>query len=105
MEEDENVDILNAFEAGAGAGIGIYIFDGALLLFGANVSSEMSLLIGSTGPVDGVMGPNTMAALEKFQQENDLAPTGRLNAETLEALEIDNQSMYNDDLEDSAFAE
>ena len=70
-----------------------------------SVQEALNNLDYDAGTADGVMGPNTMAALEKFQRENDLAPTGRLNAETLEALEIDNKSMYNDDLEDSAFAE
>lgn len=38
------------------------------------------------GPVDGVIGPRTQAALEAFQRANDLA-IGRVTIETLSALE------------------
>src|SRR5262249_25019142 len=34
------------------------------------------------GPVDGIMGPRTMAALRNFQAHNGLKVTGKLNTET-----------------------
>ena len=34
------------------------------------------------GPIDGLMGPRTSAALREFQQKEDLKETGRLDAET-----------------------
>ncbi len=41
------------------------------------------------GPVDGLMGRRTRAALEAFQKANDLEPTGRVDAATAEALGLD----------------
>lgn len=38
------------------------------------------------GPADGLMGPNTAAALRGFQRDQGLAETGELTAETLRAL-------------------
>lgn len=38
------------------------------------------------GPVDGLMGPRTRGAIEVFQRSIDLSVTGKLDAETLEAL-------------------
>src|SRR5215831_6650467 len=38
------------------------------------------------GPVDGIMGPRTMAALRNFQAHNGLKVTGTLNTETENAL-------------------
>ena len=38
------------------------------------------------GNIDGIVGPQTMAALRDFQTENDLAVTGMLNDETRQAL-------------------
>ena len=40
------------------------------------------------GPIDGVLGPLTEAALRKFQQQRSLQRTGRLDTETLKALEV-----------------
>lgn len=40
------------------------------------------------GRVDGVSGPQTAAALREFQYQNGLAPTGRLNLSTANALGI-----------------
>lgn len=37
--------------------------------------------------VDGVMGPQTKAALRDFQQQNGLSVTGTLNSETVSALQ------------------
>ena len=38
------------------------------------------------GPIDGVLGPRTRAALQAFQQQAGLARSGRLDTETLDAL-------------------
>ena len=38
------------------------------------------------GPIDGKIGPKTIAALKKFQQDHDLAVTGKLDEETLRKL-------------------
>jgi peptidoglycan hydrolase-like protein with peptidoglycan-binding domain len=40
------------------------------------------------GPSDGVMGPKTQAALKEFQQAKGLESSGKLDQETLAALEI-----------------
>lgn len=39
------------------------------------------------GPIDNVLGPQTRAALSKFQQDNNL-PVGRLDTETMKALGV-----------------
>lgn len=44
---------------------------------------------GSQVAVDGRWGPATRKALEDFQRSHDLKPTGRLNAETQAALNLD----------------
>lgn len=41
------------------------------------------------GPVDGILGPKTEAALERFQADNGLTQSGRLNQETLKKLDIE----------------
>lgn len=41
------------------------------------------------GPVDGLVGPRTQAALRQFQQDQGLDASGEINAETLTALDID----------------
>jgi peptidoglycan hydrolase-like protein with peptidoglycan-binding domain len=38
------------------------------------------------GPVDGFMGPRTIAAVKAFQKEHGLMPTGQLDASTLAKL-------------------
>jgi peptidoglycan hydrolase-like protein with peptidoglycan-binding domain len=38
------------------------------------------------GPIDGVMGPRTSAAIKEFQQKENLNPTGQLDAETKSKL-------------------
>jgi hypothetical protein len=38
------------------------------------------------GPADGVMGPNTRAAIQKFQADNGLPQTGSLDPATRDAL-------------------
>jgi peptidoglycan hydrolase-like protein with peptidoglycan-binding domain len=41
------------------------------------------------GPIDGKMGPLTQQSIELFQQQENLAATGDLNSQTLEALDIE----------------
>jgi peptidoglycan hydrolase-like protein with peptidoglycan-binding domain len=41
-----------------------------------------------TGPIDGVIGPATRAALAAFQRAENLQPTGGLNTRTLAALGV-----------------
>ncbi|KJS03284.1 MAG: hypothetical protein VR65_02665 [Desulfobulbaceae bacterium BRH_c16a] len=40
------------------------------------------------GPIDGLMGKKTRAALTRFQKDNNLEPTGLLDEATMIALEI-----------------
>ncbi|MWV13308.1 hypothetical protein F3I62_14475 [Pseudomonas sp. R-28-1W-6] len=41
------------------------------------------------GPPDGVLGPRSRVAIQKFQTSNNLSPTGELSSATLELLGID----------------
>lgn len=43
------------------------------------------------GPIDGIMGRRTKAAVLRFQSENGLVPTGELNQDTMDVL-LGNQS-------------
>ena len=40
------------------------------------------------GPIDGVMGPRTVAAIEAFQKAENLSVTGRADAQTLGRLGV-----------------
>jgi peptidoglycan hydrolase-like protein with peptidoglycan-binding domain len=40
------------------------------------------------GPVDGILGPNTRAALQAFQKSEGLDPSGRVDRGTLEKLGV-----------------
>lgn len=42
------------------------------------------------GPVDGVMGPKTHAAIRSYQEKNSLAADGRLGPQTLGSLGVEN---------------
>ena len=42
----------------------------------------------NSGPVDGILGPQTRAALRKYQGDQKLAQTGRLDQKTLAALNV-----------------
>jgi peptidoglycan hydrolase-like protein with peptidoglycan-binding domain len=44
-----------------------------------------------SGPIDGIMGPGTAAALRAFQRRAGLRVTGRANPETLAALRIEDR--------------
>lgn len=70
-----------------------------------NVQKSLNSLDYQAGSVDGIMGPKTMSAIEKFQRDNNISATGRLNAQTLEALEIDDRSIYNDNMDSETYAE
>src|SRR5262245_43650700 len=41
-----------------------------------------------SGPVDGILGPSTRAALQAFQKSEGLDPSGRLDRGTLEKLGV-----------------
>lgn len=45
------------------------------------------------GEIDGQMGPNTKQALEQFQKKNGLQETGRLDQQTLAALDVNLSGM------------
>ena len=40
------------------------------------------------GPIDGIMGPKTMAALKTFQKDQKLTESGRLDDQTREKLGV-----------------
>ena len=40
------------------------------------------------GPVDGVLGPNTRAALKKYQEQQNLTADGRVGPKTLDSLGV-----------------
>jgi peptidoglycan hydrolase-like protein with peptidoglycan-binding domain len=42
------------------------------------------------GPVDGIMGPRTQAALRAYQKDQKLPETGRMDAQTREKLGVSN---------------
>jgi peptidoglycan hydrolase-like protein with peptidoglycan-binding domain len=40
------------------------------------------------GPIDGIMGPKTMAALKAFQKDQKLTESGRLDDQTRDKLGV-----------------
>jgi peptidoglycan hydrolase-like protein with peptidoglycan-binding domain len=44
------------------------------------------------GPIDGVMGPRTSAAIREFQQKENLAVNGQLDPETRAKLVVASSS-------------
>jgi putative exosortase-associated protein (TIGR04073 family) len=51
-----------------------------------DVQQRLSDMGYQPGPVDGVIGPKTRAAVRAFQKDNDLHQTGRLDHDTLAAM-------------------
>ena len=45
------------------------------------------------GPVDGVIGPRTQSALRQFQQQQGIPSSGRLDSQTLGALNVSSAGM------------
>jgi hypothetical protein len=43
------------------------------------------------GPIDGILGRRTQAAVRTFQQQRGLVPTGQLDGDTLKALEVEDK--------------
>lgn len=54
-----------------------------------NLQSRLRTLGFYRGGVDGVWGPGTQQAIERFQQGHGLQPTGQLNPATAQALGMD----------------
>jgi peptidoglycan hydrolase-like protein with peptidoglycan-binding domain len=42
----------------------------------------------STGPIDGILGPNTESALREFQRAQGISVTGRADQQTLASLGV-----------------
>lgn len=53
-----------------------------------DVQDRLTTLGYNPGPVDGILGPKTRAALRSFQETNGLPATGEVDAETLSALGV-----------------
>ena len=52
-----------------------------------NIQQELRRQGYDPGPADGVMGARTAAALKKYQRDNDLRQTGRIDEDTCESLQ------------------
>lgn len=46
------------------------------------------------GGVDGVWGPGTEAAMRSYQQQHNLSPTGKIDADTLASLNLGTSQKY-----------
>lgn len=53
------------------------------------IQSQLRMFGFYYGGIDGVWGPGTQAAIERFQLSRRLQPTGQLNPETAQALGLD----------------
>ena len=51
------------------------------------LQAALILLGYDTGPMDGILGKSTRRALQKFQSDNRLSPTGNLDSATLSAVQ------------------
>jgi peptidoglycan hydrolase-like protein with peptidoglycan-binding domain len=56
-----------------------------------NVQKALQEKGADPGPIDGIMGPKTEAALKAFQKEQKLPETGRLDSQTLAKLGVSAQ--------------
>lgn len=54
-----------------------------------NIQARLRALGFYRGPVDGIWGPQTQAAMERFQQGRGLQPSGQINPVTAQALGLD----------------
>jgi uncharacterized protein YecT (DUF1311 family) len=54
----------------------------------ASIQSNLNRLGYDAGPVDGVLGSGTAAAIRAYQSANGLAPTGRVSAALSKALQV-----------------
>jgi peptidoglycan hydrolase-like protein with peptidoglycan-binding domain len=52
------------------------------------VQQELSQLGYYQGPIDGVIGPQTVKAVRLFQSHDNLSVTGQIDSSTLQALRI-----------------
>ncbi len=50
------------------------------------------------GPIDGVWGPQTQAAVRDFQQQNNLQATGQLDQRTMQELGVGRDHISGEDL-------
>lgn len=57
------------------------------------------------GPVDGLVGPRTQAALRQFQQDEGLDASGEIDAQTLTALDIDSSEFAAFGIEEESTSE
>jgi len=59
-------------------------------LKGAELVRMVQLVLNDSGfdpgPIDGVLGPKTSAAIKKFQIEKELEPTGEIDKQTSDRL-------------------
>src|SRR5438876_5255991 len=60
-----------------------------------DAQQRLSALGYYTGPIDGLWGPDTQAAVERFQRDRGLQVTGDLNQVTASALQGPPQSSFN----------
>ena len=56
------------------------------------VQQKLSEMGHDPGPVDGIWGPRTQAAVKEFQQQKDIQATGQLDQKTLSELGVDVQA-------------
>lgn len=70
-----------------------------------NVEEKLSRRGYTINKIDGVMDIETEAALKKFQTEQDLKITSKLNKETLEELDVDYKDAISNSKNRDSFAE
>jgi Putative peptidoglycan binding domain len=58
------------------------------------VQSKLANLGYYRGPIDGVLGDQTEAALARYQQDHELSVTGTVTAATVQALGVSSASSY-----------